>query len=47
MFSSKNKKNNVYTSKPQFYYIKVEFKGVKFIQACFRDVYTGAHYFLQ
>ena len=29
MFSSKNKKNNVYPCKPQFYYIKVGFKGVK------------------
>ena len=24
--------------KPQFYYIKVGFKGVKIIEACFRDV---------
>ena len=29
MFSSKNKKNNVYPCIPQFYYIKVGFKGVK------------------
>ena len=29
MFLSRNKKNNVYPCKPQFYYIKVEFKGVK------------------
>ena len=36
MFLSRNKKNNVYPCKPQFYYIKVEFKGVKIIQACFR-----------
>ena len=27
MFSSKNKKNNVYPCKPQFYYTKVGFKG--------------------
>ena len=27
MFLSRNKKNNVYPCKPQFYYIKVEFKG--------------------
>ena len=27
MFLSKNKKNNVYPCKPQFYYIKVGFKG--------------------
>ena len=26
-----NKKNNVYLCKPQFYYIKVGFKGVKII----------------
>ena len=29
MFSSRNKENNVYPHKPQFYYIKVGFKGVK------------------
>ena len=37
MFLSRNKKNNVYPCKPQFYYIKVGFKGVKFIQAYFHD----------
>ena len=31
MFFSRNKKNNVYSCKPQFYYIKVGFKGVKII----------------
>ena len=31
MFSSKNKENNVYPCKQQFYYIKVGFKGVKII----------------
>ena len=31
MFLSRNKKNNVYPCKPQFYYIKVGFKGVKLI----------------
>ena len=31
MVLSRNKKNNVYPSKPQFYYIKVGFKGVKII----------------
>ena len=30
-FLRRNKKNNVYLCKPQFYYIKVEFKGVKII----------------
>ena len=29
MFLSRDKKNNVYPCKPQFYYIKVGFKGVK------------------
>ena len=28
MFMSRNKKNNVYPYKPQFYYLKVGFKGV-------------------
>ena len=31
MFLSRKKKNNVYPCKHQFYYIKVEFKGVKII----------------
>ena len=31
-------KNNVYPFKPQFYYVKVGFKGVRFIKVCFRDV---------
>ena len=31
MFLSRNKKNNVYPRKPQFYYIKVGFKGVNII----------------
>ena len=31
MFFSRNKKNNVYPCKHQFYYIKVGFKGVKII----------------
>ena len=29
MFLNRNKKNNAYPCKPQFYYIKVGFKGVK------------------
>ena len=37
MFSSRNKKTNVYPCKPQFYYIKVWFQGVKIIHAYFRD----------
>ena len=35
MVLSRNKKNNVYPCKSQFYYIKVGFRGSKF---CFRDV---------
>ena len=31
MFLSRNKENNVYPCKPQFYYIKVGIKGVKII----------------
>ena len=31
MFLGRNKKNNVYPCKPQFYYIKVGYKGVKII----------------
>ena len=31
MFSSENKKTNIYPGKPRFYYIKVGFKGVKII----------------
>ena len=31
MLLSRNKKNNVYPCKPQFYYIKVGFKGLKII----------------
>ena len=31
MFLSRNKKNNVYPFKPQFYFVKVGFKGVKIL----------------
>ena len=31
MFLSRNKKNNIYPCKPQFYYIKVGLMGVKII----------------
>ena len=37
MFLNRNKKNNVYPCKPQFYYIKVGLKGVKIIKVCFPD----------
>ena len=42
MFLSRNKKNNIYPCKPQFYYIKVGFKGVKIILVCFRDGKLGS-----
>ena len=35
MLLSRNKKNNVYPCKPQFYYIKVGFKGVKLYRYVF------------
>ena len=38
MFLSRNKANNVYPCEPQFYFIKVGFKGVKIIKICFRDI---------
>ena len=41
MFLSRNRKNNVYPCKPQFYNIKVGFKGVKIIYVCFRDAYLA------
>ena len=37
MSLSRNNKNNVYPCKTQVYYIKVGFKGVKIIKACFPD----------
>ena len=37
MIFSKIRKNNVDPCKPQFYYIKVGFKGDKILYACFRD----------
>ena len=48
MFSSKKKKEkNVYHCKTQFYYmyIKVGFKGIKIILACFRDGSTSVSSF--
>ena len=38
MFLSRNKKNNVYPCKHQFYYIKVGLRGIKIIWVCFLDV---------
>ena len=35
MFLSRNRKNNVHPCKPQFYYIKVGFKGVKLYRRVF------------
>ena len=37
MFLSRNKNNNVYHCKPQFYKLKVRFKRIKIIKTCFRD----------
>ena len=35
MFLSRNKKNNIYPCKPQFYYIKVGFEGSKLYRRVF------------
>ena len=45
MFLGRDKKNNVFPCKPQFYYIKVGFKGVKIIWACFRDAVARVYFF--
>ena len=37
MIMSRNKKINVYPCKPQFYFVKLGFKGGKTIKACFLD----------
>ena len=39
IFLSRNKKNNVYPCKPQFYYIKVGFKGSKVYRHVFVKQY--------
>ena len=39
MFWSKNKKNRYTPDYPQFFYIKVGFKGVHIAQTCFPDEY--------
>ena len=41
MLLIRNKKNNVYPCKPQFYCIKVGYEGVKSILVCFRDEYRN------
>ena len=46
MFLSSNKKNNVYPCKPQFYYIKVVFKGSKLYRHIF-VMYTYDYYSAQ
>ena len=43
MFFKQTKKNYVYPYKPQFYYIKERFKGVKILQACFRNAVYISH----
>ena len=53
MFLSRNKKNNVYPCKPQFYYIRVGFKGVRlnrhvFVMGwIFRDLSVVVHSTIQ
>ena len=47
MFLSRNKKNNVYPCIPQFYCIKVGFKGVKITQVCFPDGNLKEYYALK
>ena len=46
MFLSRNKNKNVYPCKPQFYYIKVGFKGVKLCRFVFMMYWTKSlwHY---
>ena len=44
MFLSRNTKHNVYPYKPQFYYIKVGFKGVKRVVKF--SVYLNRHVFI-
>ena len=44
MFLSRNKKNNVYPCKPQFYYIKVGFKGVNIIYVCSCYAHSSRQY---
>ena len=41
MFLCRNKKNNIFPCKTQFYYIKMGVKGVKIIWICFRDEYLS------
>ena len=41
MFWSRNQNNNVYPCKPQFYYIKVGFKGPKWYRYVFVMSYSG------
>ena len=52
MFLSRNKKNNVYPCKPQFYYIKVGFKGSKlygyvYVMGRLRFLIVAFHVYLQ
>ena len=47
MFLSRNNKNNIYPCKPQFYYIKVGFKGVKIKKEGFRDGPARPHNFVE
>ena len=46
MFLSRNNKNNVYPCKPQFYYIKMGFKGSKlyrYVFVMYKIVFENYH----
>ena len=45
MLFEQNEEKKVYPHKPQFCYIKVGFKGVKIIRACFCDVWRHTEVF--
>ena len=47
MFLSRYKKNNVYPCKPQFYYVKVGFKGINIKKACFHDILSVLNYCIE
>ena len=43
MFLSVNKNNNIYPSKPKFYYLKVGFKGVRIYIGMFSKCFALHH----
>ena len=40
MFCKEIRKNYIYPCKPQYYHIKVGFKGVNIVKICFRDGFS-------